>query len=297
MTLVILAAGMGSRFGGLKQITPIDENGNFIIDYSIYDAIQNGFDKVVFVIKKENYEIFKETIGKRIEKKIKVEYVFQELEKLPEGITIPEGRVKPWGTAHAVLCAKDKIDTNFAIINADDFYDRDAYKVISEFMKNNSGNKYAMAGYLVGNTLTENGAVKRGVCTVKDGYLSEMIESSVETINGEIIATPLAGGDSMKLDFDSPVSMNMFAFTPYLFDYLEKSFVKFFNDNKDNLLSCEYSIPDVVFSQIKDNDATVKVLSTTAVWQGVTYKEDKEKVVLGIKKLVDDGLYPNDLWK
>lgn len=297
MTLVILAAGMGSRFGGLKQITPIDENGNFIIDYSIYDAIQNGFDKVVFVIKKENYEIFKETIGKRIEKKIKVEYVFQELEKLPEGITIPEGRVKPWGTAHAVLCAKDKIDTNFAIINADDFYDRDAYKVISEFMKNNSGNKYAMAGYLVGNTLTENGAVKRGVCTVKDGYLSGMIESSVETINGEIIATPLAGGDSMKLDFDSPVSMNMFAFTPYLFDYLEKSFVKFFNDNKDNLLSCEYSIPDVVFSQIKDNDATVKVLSTTAVWQGVTYKEDKEKVVLGIKKLVDDGLYPNDLWK
>ena len=174
MTLVILAAGMGSRFGGLKQIEPIDEYGHFIIDYSIYDAIREGFTKVVFIIKRENYDIFRETIGKRIEKKIEVEYVFQEIDNLPEGYSVPEGRIKPWGTAHAILCAKDKVDENFAIINADDFYGRDAYHVISKFMKNNNTHnnilRYAMAGYKVKNTLTENGSVKRGVCEEENGY-------------------------------------------------------------------------------------------------------------------------------
>ena len=172
MTLVIMAAGMGSRFGGLKQIEPIDEAGNYIIDYSIYDAIRAGFDKVVFIIKEENYDIFRETVGKRVEDKIKVEYVFQNLDILPEGHTVPEGRVRPWGTGHAVLCTRDVVTDNFAIINADDFYGRDAFRVIAEFLKNNkSENKYAMVGYRVCNTLTKNGSVKRGICKVRDGYL------------------------------------------------------------------------------------------------------------------------------
>ena len=221
MTLVILAAGMGSRFGGLKQIEPIDGYGHFIIDYSIYDAIREGFTKVVFIIKRENYDIFRETIGKRIEKKIEVEYVFQEIDNLPEGYSVPEGRIKPWGTAHAILCAKDKVDENFAIINADDFYGRDAYHVISKFMKNNNTHdnilRYAMAGYKVKNTLTENGSVKRGVCEEENGYLTNIIECKVEKVDSEIIATPLEGGNSFKVLEDAPVSMNMFAFTKDIF--------------------------------------------------------------------------------
>ncbi len=180
MTLVIMAAGMGSRFGGLKQIEPIDEYGNFIIDYSIYDAILAGFDKVVFIIKKENYDIFRETVGARVEKYIKCEYVFQELDVLPMGYKVPDGRVKPWGTGHAILCAKDKVSDNFAIINSDDFYGRESYMIMADFLRNNKDSRaYAMAGYKVKNTLTENGAVKRGVCEIKDDYLVRLVESSI----------------------------------------------------------------------------------------------------------------------
>lgn len=301
MTLVILAAGMGSRFGGLKQIEPIDEYGHFIIDYSIYDAIREGFTKVVFIIKRENYDIFRETIGKRIEKKIEVEYVFQEIDNLPEGYSVPEGRIKPWGTAHAILCVKDKVDENFAIINADDFYGRDAYHVISKFMKNNNTHdnilRYAMAGYKVKNTLTENGSVKRGVCEEENGYLTNIIECKVEKVDSEIIATPLEGGNSFKVLEDAPVSMNMFAFTKDIFKYLEEGFPLFLDKHKEDIDTCEYLIPSVVFEEIENKIATVEVLKTNAIWQGITYKEDKEKVVKEIKKLVDNNEYPKDLWK
>ena len=301
MTLVILAAGMGSRFGGLKQIEPIDEYGHFIIDYSIYDAIREGFTKVVFIIKRENYDIFRETIGKRIEKKIEVEYVFQEIDNLPEGYSVPEGRIKPWGTAHAILCTKDKVDENFAIINADDFYGRDAYHVISKFMKNNNTHdnilRYAMAGYKVKNTLTENGSVKRGVGEEENGYLTNIIECKVEKVDSEIIATPLEGGNSFKVLEDAPVSMNMFAFTKDIFKYLEEGFPLFLDKHKEDIDTCEYLIPSVVFEEIENKIATVEVLKTNAIWQGITYKEDKEKVVKEIKKLVDNNEYPKDLWK
>ena len=297
MTLVIMAAGMGSRFGGLKQIEPIDDYGNFIIDYSIYDAIKVGFNKVVFIIKKENYDIFRETVGKRVEKLIDVEYAFQELDALPDGYSVPDGRVKPWGTGHAVLCAKDLVHENFAIINSDDFYGRDAFKVISEFLKSNKDmNKYAMAGYQVCNTLTENGAVKRGVCEVIDGYLTKLIESSIERKDGKLVATPISGGSEFSVMDDSVVSMNMFAFTPKIFDCLESEFPKFLDGHDDDILKREFLIPQIVFNEIERGNVSVEVLKTDAVWQGVTYKEDKDKVVRELKALVDKGEYPKGLW-
>ncbi len=300
MTLVIMAAGMGSRFGGLKQIEPIDEYGNFIIDYSIYDAIKVGFTKVVFIIKRGNYDIFRETVGARVEKYVDVEYVFQELDNLPSGYSVPEGRVKPWGTGHAILCCKDVVDENFAIINSDDFYGRDAYKVIAEFLKNNRDGgdvaKYAMAGYMVKNTLTENGAVKRGVCQVKDGYLTKLVESSIENTNGKLIATPLEDDSPFEVMPDDIVSMNMFGFTPKLFESLALGFPKFLDSHKNNILKCEYLIPSVVFDEINNGRATVEALKTSAIWQGITYREDKDKVVSEIKKLVDNGEYPQGVW-
>ena len=297
MTLVIMAAGMGSRFGGLKQIEPIDEYGNFIIDYSIYDAIKAGFTKVVFIIKKENYDIFRETVGSRVEKYIDVEYVFQELDVLPEGYSVPEGREKPWGTGHAILCCKDVVKENFAIINSDDFYGYDAYRVIAGFLNsNNDESKYAMAGYKVKNTLTENGSVKRGVCQVKDNYLTRLIESQIEKKDGKLIATPLEDGNPFEVSSEDTVSMNMFGFTPKLFKRLEEGFPKFLDSHKDNILKCEYLIPSIVFEQIEEGEVTVEVLKTDAVWQGITYREDKDKVVREIKKLVDSGVYPQGLW-
>ncbi len=299
MELVIMAAGMGSRFGGLKQIEPINEDNEFIIDYSIYDAIKAGFDKVVFVIKEENYELFRETVGKRVEKQICVEYVFQKLDDIPSGFSVPEGREKPWGTAQAILCCRYAVHNNFAIINADDFYGRDAYMVMGNFLKKIKDDKsFALAGYRVNNTLTENGAVKRGVCSEKDGYLTSITESSIEKVDGKIIASPLNGDASFEVDGSQPVSMNMFGFSPMIFNYLEKRFVQFLaNETQNNPLKCEYLIPDVVGEIVSHNIATVKVLDTTAVWHGVTYKADKEEVVNSIKALVKAGEYPEHLWE
>lgn len=298
LTLLILAAGMGSRFGGLKQIEPIGPNGEFIIDYSIYDAIKAGFNKVVFIIKEENYEIFKETIGKRVEDKIKVEYAFQKLEDLPEGYEKPEERVKPWGTAHAILAAKNNINEPFAIINSDDFYGYDAYRVISEFLKEEKQEEtYGLVGYKVKNTLTENGSVKRGVCKLNNNYLDELIESSIIEENNIITATPLNGDDSFTVTEDTYVSMNMLGFTPNIFDYIEKNFPIFLDENKDDMLKCEYLIPDILTQATRENYAKTKVLPTIAKWEGVTYKEDKDGVVKAIQKLVDDGIYPQNLWK
>ncbi len=298
LTLLIMAAGMGSRFGGLKQIEPVGPNGEFIIDYSVYDAIQAGFNKIVFIIKEENYEVFKETIGKRIADKIKVEYVFQRLEDLPEGYSCPENREKPWGTAHAILSAKNNIHEPFVIINADDFYGRDAYLVISKFLReNHDDNIYAVVGYQVKNTLTENGSVKRGVCKLEEGYLQEIIESSVIEENGVIIATPLDGSASFPVMEDTYVSMNMLGFSPSLFSYIEKTFPSFLEKNKDNILKCEYLIPDVLTMAIEEGYVRTKVLPTTAKWEGVTYKEDKDSVVEAIQKLINEGVYPQNLWK
>ena len=300
MTLVIMAAGMGSRFGGLKQIEPIDEYGNFIIDYSIYDALKVGFTKIVFVIKKENYDIFRDTVGKRVENLIDVEYVFQELDCLPEGYSVPEGRVKPWGTAHAVLCCKDVVKENFAIINADDFYGRDAYRVIAEFLtRDNSGSKYheyAMAGYKVKNTLTENGSVKRGVCETSGNYLTKLVESKIENVDGKLVATPLEGGSDFEVSPEDTVSMNMFGFTPHIFDYLEERFPHFLDNHKEDIENCEFLIPTLVFEEMEKGSSRVEVLKTDAVWQGITYKEDKPQVVSEIKALVDNGEYTPGLW-
>lgn len=297
MTLVIMAAGMGSRFGGLKQIEPVHSNGEFILDYSIYDAVKNGFDKVVFIIKRENYDIFRDTIGKRIENIVEVVYVFQENNNIPDFVKLPNDRVKPLGTGHAILCCKDVVDSDFAIINADDFYGRDAFKVASEYMKNNhKDNEFAMVGYVTGNTLTENGSVKRGVCESKDGYLTKIVESSVERVDDKIVASPLNGAKEFYVTDDTLVSMNMFIFTKEIFKFLEDGFVKFFEDNAADLSKCEYLIPDVVCDLVLNNKASVKILPTTAVWQGITYKEDKEALVSGLNKLVGEGIYPDKLW-
>ena len=297
LTLVLLAAGMGSRFGGLKQVEPIGPNGEFIIDYSIYDAIKAGFTKVVFIIKRENYDLFRETVGKRIEGKIPVEYAFQELTDIPENVSIPSERTKPWGTGHAVLAARNLVSGNFVMINSDDFYGYDAYKKIKEFFDNNDDpNCYSMVAFRVLNTMTENGSVKRGVCESKDNYLTNIIESSIEKVDDKIIASPLDGRDSFEVEPNALVSMNFFGFSENMFDTLEKGLVKFFEDNKNDLLKCEYLIPDIVFEEIR-NGKKVKVLESTDKWLGVTYKEDKEFVVSNIKELIKKGEYPNELWK
>lgn len=299
ITLVILAAGMGSRFGGLKQIEPMGPNGEFIIDYSVYDAIKAGFNKIVFLIKGENYDLFKETIGARVEPYIKTEYAFQELNNLPLGYTLPSDRVKPLGTAHAVLCCKEKVHENFAMINSDDFYGRDAFIKAYEYLSkvDESSSEYGMIGYKVANTLTENGSVKRGVCNVdNNGYLTNLTESKVERVNNEIIASPLDGSKAFTVKDDDTVSMNFLLFTPSIFNYIEEGFPEFFDNNKDNLLTAEYLIPDVLSNLIKNNKASTKVIPTSANWYGVTYKEDTPGVKKAIQNLVDNHEYNDNLW-
>ena len=298
-TLLILAAGMGSRFGGLKQLEPVGPSGEFIIDYSIYDAIRCGFNKIVFIIKEENYDLFRDTVGKRIESKVKVEYVFQNLDNLPKGYTIPKERVKPLGTAHAVLCAKNVINEPFLMINSDDFYGYDAYKSISKFIdesKSSTKEQFGLVGYDVINTLTENGSVKRGVCFTKEDKLENLVESKIEKRNCDIVCEPLSGKESFTINRDTKVSMNMIAFTSKVFEYIEKNFSKFLDSNTDNILKCEYLIPDILAKGIKENFCDVTVVDTTSKWVGVTYKEDREDVVSYINSLIKNGEYKNNLW-
>ena len=307
ITLVILAAGMGSRFGGLKQIEPMGPNGEFIIDYSIYDALKAGFNKVVFLIKEENYEVFKETIGARVEPHIKVEYAFQKSDNAPIYLEELKSRKKPLGTAHAILCCSEKVNEPFMMINADDFYGSDAFQRGAEFLKNMNVNSmphnYGMVGYLVKNTITENGAVKRGVCHIENDYLENIIESSVEKIDsGKIIATPLDETiKEFEVDENDTVSMNMLLFDPSIFEYIRSKFQAFLEKNKDNLEKCEFLIPDVLFESIEEKFSTCKVIPTTSTWYGVTYKEDAPSVKESIKNLVvsednPNGEYPSDLW-
>lgn len=300
ITLIVLAAGMGSRFGGLKQVEPMGPSGEFIIDYSVYDAIKAGFTKIVFLIKRENFELFKETIGKRVEPHIQVEYCFQENNNIPEGYMIPETREKPLGTAHAILCCKDKVTEPFAMINADDFYGRDAFLKASQFLKREKDSipaHYGMIGYIVKNTITDVGAVKRGVCEVEGNRLLKLTESNVERIDGEIIAKPLNGTPSFKVDEDTVVSMNMLLFTPSIFNYIERVFPRFLEKNQEDLGTCEFLIPEVLFQSIQEGFSSVEVIKTTATWYGVTYKEDVVDVKNALKKLVEEGEYQNELWK
>lgn len=295
-TLLVMAAGMGSRFGGLKQIEPMGPNGEFLIDYSIYDAKLAGFTKVVFIIKEENYNLFKETVGKRVESHIETEYVFQDASNLEEAYPTLKERVKPLGTGHAILCAKDKIDTPFAIINADDFYGRDAYFVASKYLDTIDDEHYAVVGYSVSKTLSPNGAAKRGICKEEKGELVDLIESSVERVNGEIVASPLNGSEPFKVTEDTLVSMNLLLFTPQIFEVLEKKLTVFLEENKEDLSKCEFLIPDVVRTAMNEKAVTVDLLKTDSVWHGVTYREDKEEVVTAINKLIEEKIYPNKLW-
>lgn len=296
MELVIMAAGMGSRFGGLKQIEPMGPNGEFIIDYSIYDAIKAGFSKVIFIIKRENAEVFKETIGKRVEGKIEVSYVYQDMDNIPQKY-LGSNRIKPWGTAHAIYCCRDVVKENFAIINADDFYGADAYQKAAEFLKNRAnGYNFGMVGYQVKNTLTSNGSVKRGVCTSLNGLLTNLVESKVESVDGIITASPLDGAPSFTVTTDTLVSMNMFLFTKDVFNILDQDILEYFKNHEDNLLEGEFLIPDVITKHLNKKDITVKVLNTSSIWYGVTYKEDAKLVRDSLKELVKAGEYPNNLW-
>lgn len=282
-TLVVMAAGMGSRFGGLKQAEPVGPKGEAILDFSVYDAKQAGFNKVVFVIKHSIEEIFKQTVGSRIAKMIDVEYVFQETDALPAGYTCPPGREKPWGTGQAVLCCREAVRTPFAVINADDYYGRSAFAQIYRQLCA-GGEDYCMVGYRLGNTVTENGTVSRGVCRVEDGCLSDIVE-----VGG--IGPDCRTSDGKVLDPGTVVSMNMWGFTPDFFRYLEEDFTAFL-DAKGNELKAEFYLPGVVDRLIREKLRRVRVLIAEDKWYGVTYKEDKPQVVSAIRALVENGHYP-----
>lgn len=301
--LVIMAAGMGSRYGGLKQIDSIDAYGNKIIDYSIFDAVQAGFETVVFIIKKAIEKEFRENIGDRIAAHVNVEYVYQERDRLPAGCQVPEGRVKPWGTGHAILCCQDVIDGPFAVINADDYYGKSAfvsiYNQLSE-ISDSEKYQYTMVGYRLYNTLTENGHVARGVCTIsEDGKLADIHERTrIEKQGDKARFTEDDGKTWTELSEDTVVSMNMWGFTKSIIKELDERFAVFLDKElPGNPLKCEYFLPFVVDELLKEYKAEVTVLKSVDRWYGVTYKEDKETVVNAIWELKKTGIYPERLWE
>lgn len=300
--LVIMAAGIGSRYGGLKQIDPIDDQNHLIIDFSIYDAIKAGFEKVIFIIKREIEADFKERIGDRIEKYIQVEYVYQDPDDLPAGFKRPEGRVKPWGTGHAVLSCLGKINGPFAVINADDYYGQSAFKLIYERLDNTHDDekyRYCMVGYVIENTLTDHGHVARGVCSVgSDGYLITIKERTrIEKLNDGPAYTEDGGKTWTTIPEGSIVSMNMWGFTKSILDELNNKFAEFLKETLiKNPLKGEYFLPDVVGALLNEGKATVRVLKSLDKWYGVTYKEDKEVVVSAIARFKENGIYPEKLW-
>lgn len=297
-TLLIMAAGMGSRFGGLKQMEPVGPNGEFIIDYSIYDAIEAGFTKVVFIVKEDFYESFRETIGKRVEPYIKVEYAFQNDDYIPTRFKpLLKKKTKPLGTAYAILCAKDKIKEPFAVINADDYYGKDAFLKASEYLDDIIYNHYGVVGYKVGNTLTPNGTSKRGIMEVADNKLLRITESKVAPKRNKIIAAPLHSSNGKEIDEDTLVCMNLLLFSPDLFDILSDELYLFLSLHQKNLDDYEFQIPDVLDTCLRKNIKTIDVINTTSTWYGMTYKEDKDEVVKALKELTDEGVYQQPLWK
>ena len=300
-TLIVMAAGMGSRYGGLKQIDPVGPNGEVILDYSVYDAAKAGFDKVVFVIKHEIEEDFKKIMDGKYDGIIDVEYAFQDINNLPDGFNVPEGRVKPWGTGHAVLSCKDMIDGPFAVINADDYYGREAFRLIYEELTtekaDNGRYRFCMVGFRIKNTITENGHVSRGVCQVgEDGYLEDIVERTrIQKIDGRICFTE-DGETWTVLPEDNIVSMNCWGFSPEMMKELDARFVSFLENSSGNMEKCEYLLPFVVDDLLKEGRAEVKVISTSEKWYGVTYKEDRAAVVAALKEKTEQGIYPSCLW-
>jgi UTP-glucose-1-phosphate uridylyltransferase len=292
-TLVIMAAGIGSRYGGLKQIDPVGPSGEIVLDYSVYDAIQAGFGKVVFIIRPDIEEAFKEVIGHKLDGRIKVEYVYQTTDKLPGGFSVPEGRTKPWGTGQAVLMAKPVVHEPFAVINADDFYGRESLRVVADRLKaaDVNGTDFCMAGFYIKNTLSPHGGVARGWCDVKDGNLQHI----VERFNIERKPDGVIRCDGGEMADDDMVSMNTWGFTPKLFDFLEHGFEDFLAQ-KGTELKSEFYLLEVVDGMIQRGDAEVAVLPTNEKWMGVTYADDKPQVMSGIRALVNAGIYPANLW-
>ena len=298
-TLVIMAAGMGSRFGGCKQITPVDDAGHVIIDYSIYDAVRAGFGKIVCVIKPEMEADFRAVIGDRIAKKANIAYAYQTIDRLPEGYSVPEGRVKPWGTAHAVLCAADEIEGDFCAINADDFYGRYAFKAAADFLTgDHADNQHAMVGYLIENTLTENGSVSRGVCEPDENGMLKKITERVHIEPREGGAAYIEEGeDEVFIPAGTKVSMNMWAFSHSILDEMKKRFVDFLNTRAiENPLKAEYYLPSVPDMLIREGKGEVRLLETPEKWYGVTYHEDLAAVQAAMAKMRAEGVYPEKLW-
>ncbi len=299
--LVIMAAGMGSRFGGgIKQLEHVGPNGEIIMDYSIYDAKQAGFNKVVFVIRKDIEKAFHEIIGDQVSKQIEVEYVYQELDALPDGYTCPAERSKPWGTGHAVLSCLGAVKEPFVVINADDYYGKEAFVSIHEFLvkaaEKGSKGEYCMAGFVMGNTLSDNGIVTRGLCKVDAaGNLLDVEEMYAIERKGDVATAKNGAGEPVELALNNAVSMNMWGFTPDFLDALKDGFVDFLKDNSENP-KAEYMLPEVVGALLREKKASVKVLPTNDKWFGVTYKEDKEKVVRSLQELIDKGQYPASLY-
>lgn len=296
MILVVMAAGMGSRFGGIKQLTPVGPSGEFLIDYSVYDAIKAGVNKVVFVIKEEHLNMFRETIGKRIESKIKVEYAFQKQENIPECFTVPKNRIKPWGTGQALLSAKEYVDENFIIINADDFYGRDAFKCLADYLKKSKkDNEYAMVSYILKNTLSKHGTVSRGICISENNELKSITErTKIGYLDNKLVY--FEDNNHYEIDENSLVSVNLFGLTPKIFKDAEKYFIDFLT-NLTNPEKDEFLLPKIVQQSIDDNLATVKVLNTTSTFGGMTYKEDLEGLQKHIQELIKEGIYPSNLWE
>lgn len=296
-TLVILAAGMGSRFGGLKQITPVDGHGHVIIDFSLYDAYRAGFRKVAFIIKHEIEDDFKEFIGRRMEKYFDVKYIYQQLDRLPAGYGVPEGRVKPWGTGHAVLCAASAVDGPFAVINSDDFYGRSAYTALYDYLVSDKPeNEHAMVAYLLKNTVTENGYVARGICRVEDGYLTDVVERTHIEKRGADAAYTEDGESFVMLPGSTQVSMNCWAFSHSMMDELTKRFPAWLDENLPaNPMKCEYFLPFVANALIKAGEGRVKVLNCHETWYGVTYKEDLGKFEEAMAGMRRKGIYPESL--
>lgn len=301
-TLIVMAAGMGSRYGGLKQIDPVGPNGEIILDYSVYDAAKAGFDKVIFVIKHEIEEDFKRIMDGKYDGIIETCYAYQDINNLPEGYEVPEGRVKPWGTGHAVLSCKGMIDGPFAVINSDDYYGRETFKLIYDELtrekKDDGKYQFCMVGFKIKNTITENGHVSRGVCQVgEDGYLEDIVErTKIQKIDGRIKFTE-DGETWTELPEDNVVSMNCWGFSPEMMRELDSRFVSFLKNSEGNMMKCEYLLPFVVDDILKEGKAQVKVLSTSEKWYGVTYKEDKASVMAALKDMTDKGIYPDCLWR